>query len=309
MSGGYVKLYGSITRSSVWGEDSDTRVVWITMLAEADSRGCVMASVGGLARIANVSREACERALAIFQSPDPDDRSGVDEGRRIRVVPGGWQLVNYLAYRELRTEKQLADAERQARSRANRTRRTDEPAGDARDESQADSSARDTCDMSHMSHDVAPEEEEAASASALRATAALTRAGAREVVAAANRGLEEHENPRARQLTPIRWDVRAEEAVDELVRLAPGIPTYFAVAAMYEAARSHTSATRVSTIRYFVARVAERWQDHVATEDRDQAATPPPLRTTPASTRPARGGKRNAGEATYDNARAALEGL
>lgn len=81
--------------STVWTYDSDTRVVWITMLALADRHGMVIATVPALARIAGVSVEATRAALALFLGPDPDSRSKALEGRRIVQVEGGWHLVNY----------------------------------------------------------------------------------------------------------------------------------------------------------------------------------------------------------------------
>jgi len=119
MSGGnFVKLYGSILDSSIWSEDPWTRLLWVTMLAMADADGQVMASVPGLARRANIPLDKTLEALEVLTSPDAFDRSGVDEGRRLRVIPGGWLLVNYERYRELRTAKQVADAKRQADYRA-----------------------------------------------------------------------------------------------------------------------------------------------------------------------------------------------
>jgi hypothetical protein len=109
---GFVKLYASILDSSVWAESKDTRLVWVTMLAMADQHGIVEASIGGLARRAAVSREECEAALLVLSSPDPDDKSGVDEGRRIAKIDRGWHITNHAAYREFRTETQIATAER-----------------------------------------------------------------------------------------------------------------------------------------------------------------------------------------------------
>lgn len=95
----YAKVFRSIVRSSIWNEAEATRVVWITLLVEADRFGRIEASIGGLARLANVSREACEEAVRVLLSPDPDDRSHVKEGRRLEVIPGGWQIVNHATYR------------------------------------------------------------------------------------------------------------------------------------------------------------------------------------------------------------------
>jgi hypothetical protein len=114
----FVKLFGSILDSSIWATDLPTRIVWITMLAMADEFGVVHASVGGLTRRAQVSDAECRKALAVLSEPDPDDRSGIERGARIRDIQGGWELINYKKYRELRTQKQVVDAMRQARHRS-----------------------------------------------------------------------------------------------------------------------------------------------------------------------------------------------
>lgn len=113
----YVKLFGSILDSSIWAADLATRVVWITMLAMADEYGIVYASVTGLARRAAVSDSACRKALKALASPDGESRTETHEGRRIEALEGGWRLLNYQKYRELRTRKQMADAIRQSRHR------------------------------------------------------------------------------------------------------------------------------------------------------------------------------------------------
>ena len=41
---GFTKLFQSILTSSVWSEDNETRIVWITMLALADQNGSVSAT-------------------------------------------------------------------------------------------------------------------------------------------------------------------------------------------------------------------------------------------------------------------------
>lgn len=120
MSPGFVKVYSSILASSVWGESLPTRVVWITMLAMADRNGLVEASSDGIARAANLSLKQSDAALEVLSSPDPRSKSQNDEheGRRIERIDGGYRILNYLKYRELQTEKQKADAERQKRHRA-----------------------------------------------------------------------------------------------------------------------------------------------------------------------------------------------
>ena len=82
----FTKLFSSITESTVWCEDSDTRIVWIAMLAMADKSGRVFGSVPGLANRARVSVDACREAITKFLSPDPDSRTPDNEGRRIEPI-------------------------------------------------------------------------------------------------------------------------------------------------------------------------------------------------------------------------------
>lgn len=111
----YVKLFSSILTSSIWSQDPNIRLVWITMLAMADAEGYVMAAPSGLARVANVPLKDCQDALEVFQEPDDESFTRDHEGRRIERVEGGWLLLNYEKYREIRTEKQLKAAARQRR--------------------------------------------------------------------------------------------------------------------------------------------------------------------------------------------------
>jgi len=98
----YTKLFGDILLSSVWSQtDSDTKVVWITMLAMSDREGYVGASVLGLAHAAGVGLESTEKALKTFLSPDPYSRSPEYEGRKIEVAERGWRILNYTKFRQL----------------------------------------------------------------------------------------------------------------------------------------------------------------------------------------------------------------
>ena len=66
----YTKLFQSILQSSLWVEDAETKVVWITMLALSDRHGEIQASIPGLARTAGVSVDSCERIISKLASPD-----------------------------------------------------------------------------------------------------------------------------------------------------------------------------------------------------------------------------------------------
>jgi len=161
----YVKLFGTILDSSIWATDLPTRVVWITMLAMADEYGIVSASVGGLARRACVSEKECSKALKNLLAPDPDSRTKEHDGRRIEPLEGGWRLLNYAKYRELRTKKQMADAMRQTRHRHNK-----------RDVSQQPVTSHDVTTEAEAEAEAAPEAEANAKTES-KALVALTRDG------------------------------------------------------------------------------------------------------------------------------------
>jgi len=109
----YVKLFGTIVTSSIWNEDLGTRLVWITLLATANEEGWVRSTVEGLARTANVDLATCRKAVEVLEAPDTTSGSPKENGRRILPKPGGWQVVNYQEYREIKTQKQMNDARRQ----------------------------------------------------------------------------------------------------------------------------------------------------------------------------------------------------
>lgn len=96
---GFTKLFSDIVTSSIWSEDNETRIVWITLLAIAGPDGIARAAMPSLARVAGVSLEKTGQALDKFQQPDQYSRSQENEGRRIQRVEGGWLLLNYQRYR------------------------------------------------------------------------------------------------------------------------------------------------------------------------------------------------------------------
>lgn len=125
----YTKLFSSIVDSTIWCESSDTKVVWITLLALADRHGYVPASVPGLAKAAAVSVDAVREALAKFMAPDPDSRSQEYEGRRVDVADRGWLILNYERFRDMRDEEARKEYERERkREQRKRARVPDCPA-------------------------------------------------------------------------------------------------------------------------------------------------------------------------------------
>ncbi len=97
---GYSKLFGSIVTSTIWREDKETKILWITMLALKDKNGLVEGSVPGLADMARLTIDETVAALEKLRSPDPYSRTQEREGRRIDDVEGGWVVINHRKYRD-----------------------------------------------------------------------------------------------------------------------------------------------------------------------------------------------------------------
>lgn len=113
----YVKLDAGILDSTLWVQDAVTCKVFITMLAMANSDGICESTAPGIARRANVHIDEARRAIAILEAPDPDSRSCENEGRRIVRMDGGFQVVNYLKYRN--KDHTAVDRKRRERQKCN----------------------------------------------------------------------------------------------------------------------------------------------------------------------------------------------
>jgi len=118
---GFVKLFSDILQSSIWAEDAETRIVWITLLLLCDADGLARATAPGLSRTSGVSLKKVRESLKLFQAPDPDSRTSGQEGRRIERAEGGYMVLNYLEYRNVRDRdtrrKQWREAQARRRQR------------------------------------------------------------------------------------------------------------------------------------------------------------------------------------------------
>lgn len=104
MAESFTKLFSSLTRSTIWDEDNETRIIWITLLALADQHGYVGGSVPGLAHEARLTVGATQKALDKLAAPDKDSRTKDHQGRRIEFVDRGWFIINYRKFRDLRDD-------------------------------------------------------------------------------------------------------------------------------------------------------------------------------------------------------------
>ena len=82
------------------------------MLAMADRMGRIAASVPGLANRARVTEIECLTALDTLLGPDRYSRTTDHEGRRIEAIEGGWRLLNYAKYRDMKDAETIKEAKR-----------------------------------------------------------------------------------------------------------------------------------------------------------------------------------------------------
>lgn len=117
---GYTKLFSKILNSSIWSEDNETRILWVTMLAMCDQHGFVEAAPNALAHQARISMDAFSKSICILESPDEYSSSSEYEGRRVSKCDGGWVVLNYEKYRSkvLNTKENEQARERMRRHRA-----------------------------------------------------------------------------------------------------------------------------------------------------------------------------------------------
>ena len=114
----FVKLDTGILDSSLWSEPAQTCKCWVTLLAMMDSTGLVRSTAPGIAKRAHLSLKHTVAALATFEAPDEHSRSLNDEGRRIKRIDGGYQVINSEKYRKY----DYTAAERMKRHRQRVTR-------------------------------------------------------------------------------------------------------------------------------------------------------------------------------------------
>ena len=108
----YVKLFQTILTSSIWDEDMSTRIVWITLLALADEDGYAKTTDHSLAMLARVDDVTACNALQVLQDEDPNSGNPDNEGRRIEKVQGGYLVLNYKKYRDMKTKDEQRDENR-----------------------------------------------------------------------------------------------------------------------------------------------------------------------------------------------------
>ncbi|NBR66810.1 MAG: hypothetical protein EBT79_05935 [Actinobacteria bacterium] len=116
----FAKVFASLWQGSMVGR-SDLQLVFIYMLANCDAKGVFDQTPEVVSALTGLPLERVEEAIRILESPDPRSRTATDDGRRIVLLDEhrdwGWQIVNYVEYRNSRDEEQRKDQNREAARR------------------------------------------------------------------------------------------------------------------------------------------------------------------------------------------------
>lgn len=103
----FAKLYNQIFDSSI-AEDHEVRHMFMDLVVLADRDGVVDMTLEAISRRTNVPLEKVARCVRILCESDPQSRSHEESGARLKLVDShrdwGWQIVNFVHYRELRDE-------------------------------------------------------------------------------------------------------------------------------------------------------------------------------------------------------------
>jgi len=98
----YNRLFTKILDSSIWIEPSETRIVWLTLIAAMDEDGYAhFSAIENLALRARVTVEQAQTAVDCFLNPDPNSSNPENEGRRVERVPGGFFILNAPEHRKI----------------------------------------------------------------------------------------------------------------------------------------------------------------------------------------------------------------
>jgi hypothetical protein len=104
----YAKIFAQIFESTI-AEDYIARHVFMDLLVLADEDGVIDKTPQAISRITNVPLDFIMHGLEVLARADEKSRTQLEGGRRIKLIDEGrdwgWQIVNYLKYRQMRDEE------------------------------------------------------------------------------------------------------------------------------------------------------------------------------------------------------------
>lgn len=114
MSSGYTALFSTMLEGTLYGKWPHTGI-WPCLLSQMDRYGVIDKTPQCLAAAIGVPVELLMEVIDDFMQPDPDSRTGDNDGRRLVLIDQrrswGWRVVNAQKYREKARKKEF-DAER-----------------------------------------------------------------------------------------------------------------------------------------------------------------------------------------------------
>lgn len=130
----YFPLDRDILTSSIWAMGTPEQFkVWSYLLLAANPRtGIVVDTAPAIALRCGLPLDVTLAALDWLASPDTHSRTKVDEGRRIRTVDGGYQLVTYMQHQA--KDHSTARVQRFRAKRRNAVSSVSETPGNARND-------------------------------------------------------------------------------------------------------------------------------------------------------------------------------
>jgi hypothetical protein len=108
----FTKLDDGLIFSSILREDDAVFKIWMLILSRTGPDGIARISSDFLVSVTRKSDEEVWRCLTILEAPDRKSRSTNDDGRRIRRVDGGFEVINYLKYRQSAEKESIRAYER-----------------------------------------------------------------------------------------------------------------------------------------------------------------------------------------------------
>lgn len=118
----YGKIFASMYEGTLYGR-WEAIVTFQQLIVLADEDGVIDMTPPAIAARTSIPLEIIEKGIDILAKEDKYSRTPAEEGRRIILVdedrPWGWQIVNYMHYRNLasREDKKQKDRERIAEKR------------------------------------------------------------------------------------------------------------------------------------------------------------------------------------------------
>jgi len=129
----YAKIFSSLWEGTLYGQ-SDAQLVFIFLLARCDAEGFVNVTLPAIAGPTGMDVERVRAAVELLEAPDANSRTQDQGGCRLERIDAdrdwGWQIVNYVKYREMRDEDTIRTQTRE-RVRRHRERKRTETLGNA----------------------------------------------------------------------------------------------------------------------------------------------------------------------------------